>query len=327
MRQLSFQREVWPIRGTFRISRGTKTKAEVLVAQVTQDGLTGRGECVPYRRYGETFEKVEQQIRAAQKAVEDGADRIALLELMEAGAARNAVDCALWDLEAKQSGRPVHELAGLPAPGPVITAFTVTLDEPEKMAEVAALESHRPLLKLKLGNPEGDVARAQAVRKAAPDSVLVVDANEGWKPDQLTELFAAFADLDVKMIEQPLRAGEDAALGTVSHAVPICADESCHATDSLSGLKGRYDIVNIKLDKTGGLTEALRLRTAAREQGFKVMVGCMVATSLAMAPALLVAQGADFTDIDGPLMLKRDRVPGLDYDGSTVSPAGGDLWG
>ncbi|MDF1722503.1 MAG: dipeptide epimerase [Minwuia sp.] len=327
MRQLSFQREVWPIRGTFRISRGTKTKAEVLVAQVTQDGVTGRGECVPYRRYGETFEKVEQQIRDAQKAIEAGADREALLDLMAAGAARNAVDCALWDLEAKQTGRPVHELAGVVAPGPVVTAFTVTLDDPEKMAEVAAGEAHRPLLKLKLGNPEGDVARARAVRKAAPDSVLVVDANEGWKPDQLTELFAAFADLDVKMIEQPLRAGDDAALGTVSRAVPICADESCHASDSLPGLKGRYDIVNIKLDKTGGLTEALRLRAAAREQGFQVMVGCMVATSLAMAPALLVAQGADFTDIDGPLMLKQDRVPGLDYDGSTVSPAGGALWG
>ncbi|WP_281016053.1 MULTISPECIES: N-acetyl-D-Glu racemase DgcA [unclassified Minwuia] len=327
MRQLSFQREVWPIRGTFRISRGTKTTAEVLVAQVTQDGVTGRGECVPYRRYGETFEKVEKQISEAQKAIEGGADRHALLELMIAGAARNAVDCALWDLEAKLAGKPVHELAGLPAPGPVTTAFTVTLDDPEKMAEVAAREAHRPLLKLKLGNPDGDVVRARAVREAAPDSILVVDANEGWKPDQLNDLFAAFAQLDVRMIEQPLRAGDDAALGTVSRAVPICADESCHATDSLDALRGRYDIVNIKLDKTGGLTEALRLRDAARAQGFQVMVGCMVATSLAMAPALLVAQGADFVDVDGPLMLKQDREPGLTFDGSTVSPATADLWG
>ncbi|ANK80783.1 MAG: dipeptide epimerase [Rhizobiales bacterium NRL2] len=327
MRRLAVAREEWPIRGAFRISRGTKTKAEVLVATVEAGGAAGRGECVPYRRYGETFEKVEEQIAGAKSAIEDGASREDLLSLLPAGAARNAVDCALWDLESKQAGRPVHELAGLPAPGPVTTAYTITLDDPAKMAEVARAEAQRPLLKLKLGETAGDIERARAVREAAPEATLIVDANEGWKPEQLDELFAAFAELDVRMIEQPLTAGRDEALERVSRAVPICADESCHDSASLAGLKGRYDIVNIKLDKTGGLTEALRLRTAAREAGFQVMVGCMVATSLAMAPALLVAQGADFVDVDGPLMLKRDRVPGLVFDGSTVRPAGRDLWG
>ncbi|MEC9345337.1 MAG: N-acetyl-D-Glu racemase DgcA [Pseudomonadota bacterium] len=327
MRQLTFAREVWPIRGTFRISRGTKTTAEVLVVTLGQDGATGRGECVPYRRYGETFEKVEQQIAAAADAVRDGATRADLTGLMIAGAARNAVDCALWDLEAKLAGKPVHQLAGLAPPKALVTAFTVTLDEPEKMAEVAARQAHRPLLKLKLGTADGDIARAAAVRAAAPDSTLVVDANEGWQAAQLPELFRAFADLGVKMVEQPLPAGNDAALADVERLVPVCADESCHASDSVAGLKGRYDIVNIKLDKTGGLTEALILRDAARAAGFGVMVGCMVATSLAMAPALLVAQGADFVDVDGPLMLSEDRVPGLRFDGSTVHPAGPDLWG
>ncbi|WP_416896720.1 MAG: N-acetyl-D-Glu racemase DgcA [Minwuia sp.] len=326
MRTLGVERQEWPIRGAFRISRGSKTRAEVLVANVTANGATGRGECVPYRRYGETFEKVRKQIEDARKAIESGASREDLLDLMAAGAARNAVDCALWDLEAKLSGATVHELAGLPAPGPVTTAFTVTLETPEKMAEEAARNAHRPLLKLKLGEGDADIARARAVRDAAPDSTLVVDANEGWKPEQLDELFAAFAELDVKMVEQPLPAGGDEALAGIARKVPVCADESCHDSSSLPALKGRYDIVNIKLDKTGGLTEALRLREAARAAGFQVMVGCMVATSLAMAPALLVAQGADFVDVDGPLMLKQDREPGLRFDGSIVAPAG-DLWG
>ena len=327
MIRLSVAREEWPIRGAFRISRGTKTKAEVLVATVERGGVTGRGECVPYRRYGETFEKVGKQIEDARKAIEEGASREDLLGLMTAGAARNAVDCALWDLEAKTAGKPVHELAGLPAPEPVTTAFTITLDDAAKMGEAARAEAHRPLLKLKLGESDGDIERARAVREAAPEATLIVDANEGWKPEQCDALFAAFAELDVRMIEQPLHADRDEALAKVSRAVPICADESCHASDSLARLKGRYDVVNIKLDKTGGLTEALRLREAARAAGFQVMVGCMVATSLAMAPALLVAQGADFVDVDGPLMLKQDREPGLVFDGSRVAPAGPALWG
>lgn len=327
MRTLSVEQQNWPIRGTFRISRGAKTRADVLVATVSQNGATGRGECVPYRRYGETFEKVTAQIESVRQAVEDGCSRDALCELLPGGAARNALDCALWDLEARMTGKPVHELAGLAAPRPLVTAFTLSLETPDKMAEEARAQSSRPLLKLKLGEGDADIARARAVREAAPDSTLIVDANEGWKPEQLPDLFAAFAEIGVKMVEQPLPAGKDDALAEVDRLVPVCADESCHDSDSLAGLKGRYDIVNIKLDKTGGLTEALRLRDAARSQGFGVMVGCMVATSLAMAPALLVAQGADFTDVDGPLMLKQDREPGLTFDGSTVHPAAGGLWG
>jgi L-alanine-DL-glutamate epimerase-like enolase superfamily enzyme len=327
LRTLAIEQQNWPIRGTFRISRGTKTRADVLVVSITSSGKTGRGECVPYRRYGETFEKVTAQIETARKAVEDGCDRQALCDLLPGGAARNALDCALWDLEAGISGRTVHDLAGLTAPASVTTAFTLSLETPEKMAKEAREQSARPLLKLKLGEGDADIARARAVREAAPDSALIVDANEGWKPEQLPDLFAAFADIGVRMVEQPLPAGKDEALAGLVRPVPVCADESCHDTASLAALKGRYDIVNIKLDKTGGLTEALRLRDAAREQGFGVMVGCMVATSLAMAPALLVAQGADFVDVDGPLMLKEDRVPGLRFDGSIVHPADAGLWG
>lgn len=327
MRSLSFEKENWPIRGTFRISRGAKTRADVLVVSLQQEGNTGRGECVPYRRYGETFEKVSAQIESARAAVENGCTREDLYDLLPGGAARNALDCAMWDLEAQRAGVSVHELAGLSPPGPVTTAFTLSLETPEKMAEEARVQAARPLLKLKLGEGDADIARARAVREAAPDSDLIVDANEGWKPEQLPELFAAFAEIGIRMVEQPLPAGKDEALAEVDRLVPVCADESCHDTASLDGLKSRYDIVNIKLDKTGGLTEALRLRDAAREQGFGVMVGCMVATSLAMAPALLVAQGADFVDVDGPLMLKEDRSPGLRFDGSTVHPAARGLWG
>lgn len=327
MRTLEVEQQNWPIRGTFRISRGAKTRADVLVASISRDGKTGRGECVPYRRYGETFEKVTAQIEKVRGAVEDGCDRESLMALLPGGAARNALDCALWDLEAQLAGKPVHILAGLDAPAPLTTAFTLSLETPEKMAEEARAQSARPLLKLKLGEGNADIARARAVRAAAPDSALIVDANEGWKPEQLPELFAAFSEINVKMVEQPLPAGKDEALTEVERLVPVCADESCHDTASLPSLKGRYDIVNIKLDKTGGLTEALRLRRTAVEQGFGVMVGCMVATSLAMAPALLVAQGADFTDVDGPLMLKEDRDPGLRFEGSTVHPAAHGLWG
>lgn len=327
MRSLTLDQQEWPIRGTFRISRGTKTRADVLVATIGDSGHQGRGECVPYRRYGETFEKVITQIESVREAVEQGVTRAELVELLPGGAARNALDCALWDLEAKQTGRAVHELAGLVAPGSVTTAFTITLDTPEKMAAEARDEASRPLLKLKLGEGDADLARAQAVRAAAPDATIVVDANEGWKPEQLPDLFAGFAALDIRMVEQPLPAGKDKILAEIPRPVPVCADESCHDTNSLTELKGRYDIVNIKLDKTGGLTEALALRSAAQAAGFKVMVGCMVATSLAMAPALLVAQGVDFVDVDGPLMLKKDRSPGLVFNGSTVSPATSELWG
>jgi len=327
LRQLGLEKENWPLRGVFRISRGSKSRADVLVATITDGAHRGRGECVPYRRYGESFEKVTAQIESARKAIEDGAGRDDLAGLLPGGAARNALDCALWDLEAKQSGRPVHDLAGIAAPGPLTTAFTIGLDTPEKMAQDAKKEAARPLLKLKLGEGNADLDRARAVRAAAPGATLIVDANEGWQPAQLPDLFAGFAGIGVAMVEQPLPAGKDALLSEIAHPVPVCADESCHDRNSLAEMRGRYEIVNIKLDKTGGLTEALALRDAARAEGFGVMVGCMVATSLAMAPALLVAQGADFVDVDGPLMMKKDRDPGLRFDGSTVHPAGQGLWG
>jgi L-alanine-DL-glutamate epimerase-like enolase superfamily enzyme len=281
---------------------------------------------VPYARYGETVDGVMAAIKTLGPELAQVVDREALAQALPAGAARNALDCALWDLDAKRSGRPVHELASLPAPGPLVTAYTISLGSPEAMAEAAAAASARPLLKVKLGGP-GDRARIAAVRKAAPDSALIVDANEGWNAAVLADNLAACAEAGVRLIEQPLPAGDDAAFADIPHAVPICADESVHDRASLAALRGRYGAVNIKLDKTGGLTEALAVAAAARELGFELMVGCMVSTSLAIAPALLVAQGARYVDLDGPLLLARDRPHGLVFDGSTVHPADPALWG
>ena len=325
-RALTVGAETWPIAGRFTISRGSRTEAQVVVAAISQDGAVGRGECVPYPRYAESAESAIGQIESLRDPIADGLDRETLQSALPPGAARNALDCALWDLEAKLSGQPVWQLAGLAKPGPLVTAYTLSLDSPEAMAAAAATNAQRPLLKLKLDG-ERVVERVAAVREAAPDARLIVDANEAWTAELLADAAPALAGLGVEMIEQPLHADADAALDGMARPVPLCADESCHDGTTLAGLAGRYDLVNIKLDKTGGLSEALRLADAAEAAGFGLMVGCMIGTSLAMAPATLLAQRARFVDLDGPLILARDRTPGIAYAGSTMAPPPATLWG
>lgn len=314
--------ERFPLAQTFTISRGSKSEARVLTVRIDRDGLTGRGECVPYARYGETLETVAAQIAS----VTEGVTRDALQTLLPAGAARNAVDCALWDLTAKANGRRAWDLAGLPPPRPLTTAYTLSLDTPDAMRAAAAAQAARPILKIKLGTPD-DIPRLEAVRAGAPEARIIVDANEGWTPALYADLCPHLLRLGVALVEQPLPAGQDGALADMARPVPVCADESCHDRASLAGLMGKYDMVNIKLDKTGGLTEALALRDAARAAGFGVMVGCMVGTSLAVAPALVIAQGADMVDLDGPLLLAQDRARPLRYVGSEVFPPDAGLWG
>ena len=326
MIDLAVRRESWPIRGSFTISRGTRTLSEVVVAELSKEGLVGRGECMPYARYGESPDSVVATIEDQRDALAGGLDRLGLQRVLPAGAARNALDCAFWDLEAKQAGDRVWRLLGLDSLEPVTSAYTLSLDSVERMAAAAAENAWRPLLKLKLAGPE-DLARVEAVRAAAPEARLVVDANEGWTPGIYAELTPHLAVLGVDMIEQPLPAGQDAALGSMQRPVKVCADESCHDSASLADLAGRYDMVNIKLDKTGGLTEALRLKAAAEAAGFGIMVGCMLATSLAMAPALIVAQGAQVVDLDGPLLLDKDRPQALTFEGSLIHPPSPKLWG
>jgi L-Ala-D/L-Glu epimerase len=326
MRRLHAVREVFPIRGVFRISRGARTESVVVAVTIREGDAAGRGECVPYPRYGESVDSVLEQIAQVRAAVEGGAGRDTLQDLLPAGAARNAVDCALWDLEAKRSRRPVWALAGLERPRPLTTAFTLSVDTPAAMEAAARAAAERPLLKLKLTG-DGDLDRVAAVRRGAPRARLVVDANEAWTADHYATYARDLAGLGVELIEQPLPAGSDQGLAGIPHPVPVCADESCHDTATLAGIAGCYEAVNIKLDKTGGLTEALRLRAAARAAGRRIMVGCMLGTSLAMAPAILVGQDADWVDVDGPLLLARDRDPGLAYHGSVVSPPEPALWG
>ncbi|ABA77916.1 dipeptide epimerase [Rhodobacter sphaeroides] len=306
----------------FTISRGSRTESRVLTVTVTREGLSGRGECVPYARYGETLESVADQIAT----LPENLTRADLQTLLPAGAARNAVDCALWDLEAKDSGKRVWQLLGLPAPQPQVTAFTLSLDAPEKMRAAAARNAHRPLLKIKLGTPD-DMARLEAVRAGAPATRIIVDANEGWTADIYTELAPHLLRLGVALVEQPLPAGQDELLAEIARPLPVCADEACHDRHSLPALKGKYDVVNIKLDKTGGLTEALALREAALAEGYGLMVGCMVGSSLAMAPATLVAQGAAYVDLDGPLLLAEDREQPLVFDEAGIHPPSAELWG
>jgi L-alanine-DL-glutamate epimerase-like enolase superfamily enzyme len=318
--------ERWPIRGAFAISREAKTEAVVVVAELGDGKAVGRGECVPYRWYGETVEGVAAAIEALQPRLAAGLTRAELQTTMPAGAARNALDCAFWDWEAKRTCRPVHELAGMPIPHALTTAYTLSLGTPEAMAEAAKRVAGRALLKVKLG-ADGDPERIAAVRAAAPNATLIVDANEGWRADNLARNFAACTEAGVALVEQPLPAGADAALADVPHPIPVCADESAHARDSLAKLAGKYDAINVKLDKTGGLTEALAVVADARQRGLDIMVGCMVATSLAMAPAVLLAQSARFVDLDGPLLLARDREHGLVYEDSYVLPPAPALWG
>ena len=306
----------------FTISRGSRSEINVLTVRVTRGGITGWGECVPYARYGETLENVTALIAE----LPDEIGRATLQDVMPAGAARNAVDCALWDLEAKQTGRRVWQLAGLSAPGPELTAYTLSLDTPEKMRAEAAKHAHRPLLKIKLGTAD-DMPRLQAVRAGAPDTKIIVDANEGWSAEVYTDLAPHLQRLGVALVEQPLPAGDDDALLGMARPVPVCADESCHDRASLAHLAGKYDMVNIKLDKTGGLTEALALRQMALAEGYAVMMGCMMGSSLAMAPATLVAQGAAVTDLDAPLLLSEDRDHVLGYDRLGVYPPEAALWG
>lgn len=307
---------------TFTISRGSKTEARVITAHVTRNGATGRGECVPYARYGESVDSVADQIASLPPDI----TRQDLQAALPAGAARNAVDCALWDLEAKASGKRVWELLGRPAPRPVPTAFTLSLDTPDAMRAAARQHAHRPILKIKLGTPD-DMPRLEAVRQGAPNPTILIDANEGWTPEVYTDLAPHLLRLGVALVEQPLPAGADDMLAEIARPLPVCADESCHDRASLAALRGKYDMVNIKLDKTGGLTEALALHTAAREQGLGIMVGCMVGSSLAMAPATLLTEGAAHVDLDAPLLLAEDRPHPLFYDAAGIHAPDRDLWG
>jgi L-alanine-DL-glutamate epimerase-like enolase superfamily enzyme len=333
--ELTLAVERWPIAGTFAISRGAKTEAVVVVAELGGGkamgrGAKGRGECVPYARYGESVESVVAALEAMRPELAKGLTREGLQSAIKPGAARNALDCAFWDLEAKRSERQVHEIAGLPAPHPVTTAFTISLGTPATMAKAAAAAAGRDLLKIKLGGSDedgGDAARIQAVRAAAPKATLIVDANEGWNDGTLAANLAACGTAGVVLVEQPLPEGQDQALAGLKTPVAICADESAHERASLAALAGKYDAVNIKLDKAGGLTEALAMADLAGRAGLTVMAGCMVATSLAMAPAMLLAQSARFIDLDGPLLLAKDRPDGLRYAGSLVYPASPALWG
>lgn len=307
---------------TFTISRGSRSEARVLTVTVDRDGVIGQGECVPYARYGESLESVTDQIRALPQDI----SRTALQDLLAPGAARNAVDCALWDWEAKATGRPAHVIAGQTAPRPLEITYTLSLDTPAAMEAEARKHGWRPLLKIKLGTPD-DMARLEAVRRGAPKSKIIVDANEGWSADIYADLAPHLLRLGVALVEQPLPAGQDDLLAEIARPLPICADESCHDRASLAALKGKYDLVNIKLDKTGGLTEALATRDAAAAMGFGIMTGCMVGSSLAMAPAFLVAQGTAYVDLDAPLLLAEDRAKPMHIDGAMLYPPAPELWG
>ena len=322
---LTVESERWPLREAFRISRGAKTEAHVVVATIARGANRGRGECVPYARYGETVESVVRTIESIRVDVEDGATRHDLLHLMKPGAARNAVDCALWDIEAKEAGKRVWDLAGLPEPEPTTTAYTIALDEPSRMAD-AARKAIAPLLKIKLGGTD-DLTCLTAVRAAAPTATLIVDPNEAWTFAQLETLAPKLKDLGVTLIEQPLPATADAALEGYNAPIPICADEALHTASDLPRIAARYAAVNIKLDKTGGLTAAITLAREAQSAGLSIMIGCMVATSLSMAPAFVLSSLAHVIDLDGPLLLAKDRVPGMRYEGTRIFPPPRDLWG
>ncbi len=324
--KLTVREDVFPIAGTFTISRGSRTESRVVTVELERDGVRGWAECYPYARYGESVASVIGQIEAMRDALAGGMDRVGLQSAMAPGAARNGLDCALWDIEAKTSGRRVWQVAGLRGPGAVITACRLSLAAADEMRARAAAKAHRPLLKIKLGGA-GDIERLRAVREGAPDARIIVDANEGWDAEGYARIAPVVLELGVEMVEQPLPAADDGALAGMDRPLPVCADEACHDRASLPALAAKYDMINIKLDKTGGLTEALALKAAAERAGMKVMVGCMIGSSLGMAPAVLVAQGAAIADLDGPLLLAADRAHPLTYDAAGVHPPSVELWG
>ena len=317
--------EIWPLKQVFRISRGSRSETRVVVVTVTDGQHTGRGEAVPIARYNQTPASVIAQIESFK--TEKDLDRHRIQELLPAGAARNALDCALWDLEAKISGKRIWELANIPIVLFIETSFTISLDTPAKMGAAAQANADAPLLKVKLGGDDADLARVEAVREAAPASRLIIDANESWSPAHYRKIISALKTLEVELIEQPFPAEADKVLETLDHPIPVCADESCHTGADLPCLKNRYEVVNVKLDKTGGLTEALLLIKRARESRFKLLIGCMVGTSLSMAPARVLASAADYVDLDGPLLLARDREYGLYYRDGKIGIPSRELWG
>ena len=314
--------DVFPLKKLFTISRGSRTEAEVVSVKVSKDGFTGYGECVPYKRYNETVKSVIDQITNLNQVN----NRYDLEQNLPPGAARNALDCAFWDLEAKLNNTSVADLINLSI-SPVITSFTLSLDTSEKMGQEAQLNSHLPILKIKLGGGNEDLERIKSVRKFAPQSDIIVDANEGWSLDEYNYLMPHFVEAKIKMIEQPFPSQYDGELKNINRPIPICADESCHDTSSLEKCIGKYDVINIKLDKTGGLTEALKLKKNAELRNFDIMVGCMVGSSLAMAPAIYLAQNVKWVDLDGPLLLSQDRKNPLKYSNSKIHPPLKDLWG
>lgn len=318
--------ESWLIEGSFTISRGSRTHANVVVVELQQGEHTGRGECVPYARYDESIESVIAELAALEDKIVAGLTRQEMQSLLPSGAARNALDCAYWDLTCKQSGQRIWQQLEVAQPESVITAFTLSLDTPERMKAAAIKNAHRPLLKLKLAG-EGDVERVAAVREGSPNARIIVDANEGWNEAQYLEMVPELVKLNVEMIEQPFPASDDGALAHLPRPITLCADESCHDSSSLKNIIGRYDMINIKLDKTGGLTEAIALKEEAEKAGLQIMVGCMVATSLAMAPAFIVAQNVQIVDLDGPLLLAEDRQSGIQFDESLMNVYQAALWG
>src|SRR5438445_6060865 len=317
--------EIWPLKQPFRISRGSRTEARVVVVTVSDGKEIGRGEGIPLARYNQTTASVLAQIESITS--EKNLNRLGLQDLLPPGAARNALDCALWDLEAKAFGQPAWELANIPIVSEVETSFTISLDTPEKMSAAAKANAKLPILKLKLGGDDLDLSRVQAVRETAPTAHLLIDANESWSPSHYCEIVSALKEIRVELIEQQFSAVADEVLESLDHPIPVCADESCHTTADLPRLTNRYEVINVKLDKTGGLTEALRLRENARQSGFKLLIGCMVCTSLGIAPARLLASAANYVDLDGPLLLVRDRDHGLAYRNGKIEMPSRELWG
>ena len=325
LREVSFQHESWPLKKSFSISRGTKTSAEVIYLEIQQDHHKGKGEAVPYVRYGESIDSVISQLNTVKGDIEQGSDRNNLLDILPPGAARNAIDCALWDLESKLNGISPWKSANKNKPKSIRTALTVSLSSPDKMAEEALDYGKCDLLKLKLGS-ENVLESITAVRQVAPKAKIIIDANEAWSEEQLRSWQEQLFEMSIDLVEQPLSSDKDDCLREFQHLVPICADESCHTTEDIERLVGLYDYVNLKLDKTGGLTEALNCKNMAKERGLGLMIGCMVSTSLSMAPALLLTEDVDFIDLDGPFLLAKDRDPSL-IGSSSELIYDSDVWG